>query len=115
MVTDPYGFADFEDAMRAILDIPVLPRRFRILIDRRTAARPTSGFVTSVLTFFRAHEAHFADTRAAALVSKSVPPFLPDLRVGRFRIRAFEEPAEAEQWLYSDADRPPADRRTQRQ
>jgi hypothetical protein len=111
-VTDPYRFSDFEEAMRAILDIPVLPRSFRILIDRRTAARPTSSFVTAVVTFFRAHEAHFAHTRAAALVSKSVPPFLPELRVGRFRIRAFEDPAEAEQWLYWDADRSPADRRT---
>ena len=106
MVTDPYTFTEFENAMRAVLDIPVLPPAFRILIDRRTAPRPTSHFVTCVVNFFRTHEAHFAGTRAAALVSKSVPPFLPDLRVGRFRIRAFEDPAAAEQWLYSDGDGP---------
>ena len=92
IVTDPYTFGEFEDAMRVILDLPTLPSRFRLLIDRRTAARPTNSFVSGVVNFFRAHEAHFAGTRAAALVSRSVPEFLPDLRVGRFRIRAFTSP-----------------------
>ena len=91
MISDPYTFTEFEEAMRVILDMPVLSPNFRILIDRRTAARPSSSFVTCVVNFFRAHEAHFAGTRAAALVSRSVPPFLPDLRVGRFRIRAFHD------------------------
>jgi hypothetical protein len=104
MVTDPYTFTDFEDAMQAALDVPVLPPTFRILIDRRTAALPTSSFVTCVVNFFRTHESHFAGTRAAAFVSRSVPPFLPELRVGRFRIRAFEDAADAEQWLRPDAD-----------
>ena len=105
-MTYPYTFTEFEGAMRAILDIPVLLQDFRILIDRRGAARPTNGFVASVVNFFRVHEAHFAGTRAAALVSRSVPPFLPELRVGRFRIRAFDEAADAEQWLYPDAESP---------
>ena len=103
MVTDPYTFTDFEAAMRVILDIPVLPPNFRILIDRRTAARPTTSFVSCVVNFFRVHEAHMAGTRAAALVSRSVPEFLPELRVGRFHIRAFHDAADAEQWLDPDA------------
>lgn len=106
MVTDPYTFTDFRTAMRVILDTPVLPPHFRILIDRRSATRPTNSFVSCVVDFCRANEAHLAGMRAAALVSRSVPPFLPDLRVGRFRIRAFHEAAEAEQWLSSDAERP---------
>jgi hypothetical protein len=108
MVIEPYTFSEFENAMRAILDIPMLPRNFRILIDRRNASRPSPGFVTCVVNFFRAHESHFAGARAAALVSISVPPFLPDLRVGRFRIRAFHEAADAEQWLDPAADGPSA-------
>ena len=106
MVTDPYTFSEFEDAMRAILVMPVLPQDFRILIDRRSAARPTNAFVACVVNFFRVHEAHFAGTRAAALVSRSVPPFLPELRVGRFRIRAFHDAEDAELWLHPDAESP---------
>jgi hypothetical protein len=94
--------------------MPALSPRFRILIDRRSAARPTGSFVTCVVNFFRAHEAHFAGTRAAALVSRSVPPFLPELRVGRFRIRAFDDAADAEQWLRPDADSPSMPRRAER-
>jgi hypothetical protein len=113
MVSDPYTFTEFEEAMRVILDMPALSPNFRILIDRRSAARPTSSFVTCVVNFFRAHEAHFAGTRAAALVSRSVPPFLPELRVGRFRIRAFDDAADAEQWLRPDADSPSMHRRAE--
>ena len=75
MVSDPYTFTEFEEAMRVILDMPALPQAFEFSIDRRSAARPTSSFVTCVVNFFRAHEAHFAGTRAAALVSRSVPDF----------------------------------------
>jgi len=113
MVSDPYTFTEFEEAMRVILDMPALSPSFRILIDRRSAARPTSSFVTCVVNFFRAHEAHFAGTRAAALVSRSVPPFLPELRVGRFRIRAFDDAVDAEQWLHRDADSPSMHRRAE--
>jgi len=115
MVTDPYTFTEFEEAMRIILEMPALSPTFRILIDRRTAARPSSSFVTCVVNFFRAHEAHFAGTRAAALVSRSVPPFLPELRVGRFHIRTFHDAADAEQWLHPDADSPSNPRRAERQ
>ena len=76
----------------------------RLLIDRRDAARPTSTFVGCMVDFFRAHEARLAGTRAAVLVSSDVPEPLPDLRVGRFRIRTFDDAAKAVQWLDQDWD-----------
>ena len=104
MLIDPYTFADWEDAMLAILSTSALPQDLRLLIDRRGAARPTSTFVGCMVNFFRAHEARLAGTRAAVLVSNSVPEALPDLRVGRFRIRSFHDAAEAVQWLDPDWD-----------
>jgi len=88
--------------MLAILDSPMLPPDLRLLIDRRGAARPTSTFVGCMVNFFRAHEARLAGTRAAVLVDNGVPEPLPDLRVGRFRIRTFRDAAEAVQWLDAD-------------
>ena len=58
-----------------------------------------------MVNFFRAHEGQLAGTRAAVLVSDSVPEALPDLRVGRFRIRTFHDATEAAEWLHPDADR----------
>ncbi len=101
---DPYTFIEWEDAMLAILDTSALPEDLRLLIDRRGAARPTCTFVGCMVNFFRAHEARLAGTRAAVLVSNSVPEALPDLRVGRFRIRTFHDAAEAVQWLDPDRD-----------
>ena len=102
MLIDPYTFADWEDAMLAILSTSSLPQDLRLLIDRRGAARPTRTFVGCMVNFFRAHEARLAGTRAAVLVSNSVPEALADLRVGRFRIRSFHDAAEAVQWLDPD-------------
>ena len=104
MLIDPYTFTDWEDAMLAILSTSALPQDLRLLIDRRGAARPTRTFVGCMVNFFRAHEARLAGTRAAVLVSNSVPEALPDLRVGRFRIRSFHDAAEAVQWLDPDWD-----------
>ena len=104
-LADPYTFSEFEDAMHAIVDRPVLPQDFRILIDRRRGGRFSDSFVSCAVNFFRAHEAHLAGTRAAVLVSKSVSVVLPNLRIGRFHLRAFHDAAEAEQWLHSGADR----------
>ena len=103
-LTDPYTFSEFEDAMHAIVDQPVLPQDFRILIDRRRGGRFSDSFVSCAVNLFRAHEAHLAGTRAAVLVSKSVSVVLPNLRIGRFHLRAFHHGAEAEQWLHSGAD-----------
>ena len=58
-----------------------------------------------MVNFFRAHEAQLSGTRAAVLVSDSVPEALHDLRVGRFRIRTFHDATEAAAWLHPDADR----------
>jgi len=102
---DPYTFTEWEEAMLAILDAPALPENLRLLIERRGAARPTSTFVGCMVNFFRAHEAQLSGTRAAVLVSDSVPEALHDLRVGRFRIRTFHDAAEAAEWLHPDADR----------
>ena len=99
---DPYTFTEWEDAMLAILETPALPEDLRLLIDRRSAARPTSTFVGCMVNFFRAHEARLAGTRAGVLVDNGVPEPLPDLRVGRFRIRTFRDAAEAVQWLDPD-------------
>ena len=81
---------------------PALPEDLRLLIERRGAARPTSTFVGCMVNFFRAHEARLAGTRAAVLVDNGVTEPLPDLRVGRFRIRTFRDAAEAVQWLDPD-------------
>jgi hypothetical protein len=105
LLIDPYTFTEFEDAMLDILNAPALSRDLRILIDRRRAALPTSSFVGCIVNFFRAHEGQLAGTRAAVLVSDSVPEALPDLRVGRFRIRTFDDATEAAEWLHPDADR----------
>ena len=99
LLIDPYTFAEFEAAMLDILEASAVPEDFRILIDRRGATRPTSSFVACMVNFFRAHEAHLAGTRAAVLISKDASGALPDLRVGRFRIRTFHDAAEAVQWL----------------
>ena len=102
VLVDPYTFTDWEDAMLAILSTSASPQDLRLLIDRRNAARPSSTFVRCMVNFFRAHEARLAGTRAAVLVSNSVPEALPDLRVGRFRMRSFDDAAEAGQWLDPD-------------
>jgi hypothetical protein len=107
LLIDPYTFTDFEDAMLDILSAPVQSRDLRIFIDRRRAALPTNSFVGCMVNFFRAHEGQLAGTRAAVLVSESVPGPLPDLRVGRFRIRTFRDATEAAEWLHPDADRVP--------
>ena len=112
---DPYTFTEFEDAMRAILATPALPQAFRILIDRRSAAPPTSSFVACVVNLFGAHEPRLAGTRGVVLLRKNVRAVLPDLRVGRFRIRTFDDAADAERWLHSDTDRPSMHLRAQRQ
>jgi hypothetical protein len=112
LLIDPYTFTEFEDAMLGILDTPAPPRDLRILIDRRRAARPTSSFVGCMVDFFRAHEAQLAGTRAAVLVSDTVLEALPDLRVGRFRIRTFHDATEAAEWLHPDADRRSTQHRT---
>ena len=106
VLIDPYTFTEWEDAMLAILKSLALPEHLRLLIDRRGAARPTSTFVGCMVNFFRAHEARLAGTRAAVLVNNTVPEVLPDLRVGRFRIRTFHDAAEAVQWLDPDWDAP---------
>ena len=103
LLIDPYTFTEFEEAMLRILEMSALPQDFRILIDRRSAARPTSSFVACMVNLFRAHEARLAGTRAAVLVSRSAPEALPDLRVGRFRIRTFDDATEAAQWLHPEA------------
>jgi hypothetical protein len=103
-LSDPYTFTEWEDAMLAILDTPALAEDLRLLIERRGAARPTSTFVGCMVNFFRVHEARLAGTRAAVLVDDGVPEPLPDLRVGRFRIRTFRDAAEAVQWLDPDPD-----------
>jgi hypothetical protein len=102
LLIDPYIFSEFEDAMLSVLETSAVPQDFRILIDRRTAARPTSIFIACMVNFFRAYEARLVGTRAAVLVSKSVPEALPDLRVGRFRIRTFQDAADAARWLHPD-------------
>ena len=104
VLIDPYTFTEWEDAMLAILKTSALTEDLRLLIDRRGAARPSSSFVGCMLNFFRAHEARLAGTRAAVVVSHSVPEALPDLRVGRFRVRTFHDAAEAVQWLDPDWD-----------
>ena len=104
MLIDPYTFTEWEDAMLAILKTSAVPQKLRLLIDRRGGIRPTSAFVGCMLNFFRAHEARLAGTRAAVLVSDSVPEARPDVRVGRFRIRTFHDAAEAVQWLDPDWD-----------
>jgi hypothetical protein len=104
MLIGPNTFTEFEDGMLGILERSAVPEDFRILIDHRNAARPTSDFVGCMAKFFRAHEARLAGTRAAVLVSNSVPEALPDLRVGRFRIRTFHDAAEAVPWLDPDGD-----------
>lgn len=103
MLIDPYTFSEWEDAMLAILERPELPEDFRVLIDRRNAARPSSCFVACMVNFFRTHEARLAGLRAAVLVSNGGFEPLPDLRVGRFRIRTFHDAAEAAHWLHPDA------------
>jgi len=97
LLIDPDTFTEFDDAMFGILETSVVPEDFRILIDRRGAAHPTMSFVACMVNFFRAHEAHLAGTRAAVLISKDASEALPDLRVGRFRIRAFNDAADAAQ------------------
>ena len=104
LLIDPYTFTEWEDAMLAILERSAVPQDFRILIDRRRAARPTSSFIACMVNFFRAHEARLAGTRAAVLMSTSATEALPDLRVGRFRIRTFHDAADAAAWLHPDAD-----------
>ena len=91
MLIDSYTFTEFEDAMHGIVDGPVLPQDFRILIDRRRGGCFSDSFVSCAVNLFRAHEAHLAGTRAAVLVSKSVSVVLPNLRIGRFHLRAFHD------------------------
>ena len=104
VLVDPYTLAEWEEGMLAILDAFAVSEDLQLLIDRRDAARPTSTFVGCMVNFFRAHEARLAGTRAAVLVNNTVPEPLPDLRVGRFRIRTFDYAAEAVQWLGPDWD-----------
>jgi hypothetical protein len=99
VLVDPYTFAEWEEGMLAILDAFAVSEDLRLLIDRRDAARPTSTFVGCMVNFFRIHEARLAGTRAALLVSSDVPELLPDLRVGRFRLRTFDDGGEAVRWL----------------
>ena len=99
VLVDPYTFAEWEEGILAILDAFAVSEDLRLLIDRRDAARPTSTFVGCMVNFFRTHEARLAGTRAALLVNTSVSEPLPDLRVGRFHIRTFDDAAEAVQWL----------------
>ena len=100
LLIDPYTFTEWETAMLAVIDTSALPEEFRILIDRRGAARPTSAFVGSMVSFFAANEARLAGTRAAVLVNIGVIEPLADLRVGRFRIRTFDDVTEAAEWLH---------------
>ena len=112
MVIDPYTFREWEDAMLAAMERAELPEDLLLLIDRRGAARPTNGFVKSMVDFFRAHEERLAGARAAVLVSNDhgieqgtrMTEPLFDLRVGRFRIRSFNDAATAVQWLGPDWD-----------
>ena len=104
VLVDPYTFAEWEEGMLAILDAFAVSEDLRLLIDRRSAARPTSTLVGCMVNFFRAHEARLAGTRAAVLVNNTVPEPLPDLRVGRFRLRTFDDAAEGVQWLDPDWD-----------
>ena len=112
MVIDPYTFREWEDAMLSAMERAELPEDLLLLIDRRGAARPTNGFVKSMVDFFRAHEARLAGARAAVLVSNDhgleqgtcMTEPLFDLRVGRFRIRSFNDAAAAVQWLGPDWD-----------
>jgi hypothetical protein len=52
------------------------------------------------VSFFAANEARLAGTRAAVLVNIGVIEPLADLRVGRFRIRTFDDVTEAAEWLH---------------
>ena len=103
VVIDPYTFREWEVAMLAAMDTAGLPEDLLLLIDRRNAALPTNGFVKCMVDFFRVHEERLAGARAAVLVSKgdgTEPLF--DLRVGRFRIRCFDDVTDAVRWLDSE-------------
>jgi hypothetical protein len=102
-LTDPYTFTEWEKAMLGVLETSASRQDLRIVIDRRTATPPTNIFVSCVVNFFRAHEPRLGGIRAAALVNRRVPEFLPGLRVGRFHIRTFDDAAAAEEWLSQDA------------
>ena len=103
LLIDPYTFTEFEDAMLGVLETSGRARRLRIssIVERHTSDPRLRGVHGELL---RAHEANLAGTRAAVLISKGACEALPDLRVGRFRIRAFNDAADAAQWLHPVAD-----------
>ena len=104
VLVDSYTFTEWEDAMLGVLKASETLTNLRLVVDRRSAARPSSAFVGCMVNFFRAHEARLAGTRAAVLISSAVPEPLADLRVGRFRIRTFSDAAEAARWLQPDLE-----------
>ena len=57
------------------------------------------SFVARIVNFF-APTKHAWPARAAVLIGKRAPDALSDLRVGRFRIRTFNDVADAAQWLH---------------
>jgi hypothetical protein len=99
ILSDPYTFTEWQDAMLAILAAD-LRKDFRILLDRRSGSRFTNSFVSSAMKFFETHEAALAGTRLAILVDPNVSTLLPNLRIGRFHLRAFHDAAGAEEWLH---------------
>jgi hypothetical protein len=100
MLIAPYTFAEWEDAMFAILRTPGFRDDLRLFVDPRGVARPTNDFVESLVDFFFIHEARLGGARAAVLVSNEVglapiPEPLIDLQVGRLRIRTFHQVGQA--------------------
>jgi len=69
LVTDPYTFEEWRDAVLAILSAPVSETHHAVLIDRRGTEPLTTDVVNQMVAFLAEHQRELSGGRVAVVVS----------------------------------------------
>jgi len=106
IVTDPYTFDEWKQAMETVLDSIVYLATSGLLVDRRGTIAPSLHFVDQMMEFFRANEHRLGKGRAAIVVDETVAygmgrmvELKAQIVAPAILIRVFREYADATRWL----------------
>ena len=106
LVTDPYTFEEWRDAVLAILSAPVSETHHAVLIDRRGAGPLSTELANQMLEFLARHQRALSGGRVAVVVSDDTSfgmtrmvQLRSTLDVPDGTIRPFRTYDEAVDWL----------------
>jgi hypothetical protein len=102
--SDPYTVRESEQTMQAVLDNRRTQAPLRLLVDVRHSQPPETAFVQNAATFWRQHLSQMDGARIAVLVATDAQfgmARMSEIYTEQmpFRLRAFRDLAQAEEWL----------------